>query len=98
MPRVVGERQRHQGQCRLRGRAHGVDVVQRVVGGDAPERPRIVDEAAEAVDGLHGKAAGRQRDDGSVVGLAEADVDASAHIALAWVDGLTSALDVELDA
>ena len=38
------------GRGRLRFRAHGEDVAQRVIGGDAAEQPGIVDEGAEEID------------------------------------------------
>ena len=48
--------------------AHRVDVRERVGGGDAPERVRVVDDRREEVDGLHDRDVVAERDDAGVVG------------------------------
>ena len=51
-----------------RRRAHRVDVRQRVGGGDAAERVRVVDDRREEVDGLHDRQVVGELDDAGVVG------------------------------
>ena len=45
----------------LRLAAHGVDVAERMIGGDLAEHVGVVDDGAEIVDGLHARAARRRR-------------------------------------
>ena len=59
----------------LRLGAHGVDVAQRMVGGDLAEQVRIIDDRAEVVDRVHGKAWAAGIDNSGVVGRIEADHD-----------------------
>src|SRR5690606_30185457 len=49
----LGVGQGDEGKRIVRCRAHGVDVVQGVVGGNTAEHPRVVDECAEAVHTVH---------------------------------------------
>ena len=53
--------------------AHGVDVAQRVGGGDLSEGVGIVDDGREEVDGLHQRGVGRDLIHSGVVGVIEAD-------------------------
>ena len=68
-----GERQRHHGERAVGLGAHGVEIAERVHRGDAPEQPRVVDEAAEVIDALHQQASARRLEDGAVVRLGEPD-------------------------
>ena len=62
------------GQRARRLAAHGIDVAERVIGGDAAEQVGIVDERAEEVDGLDQHAVARGRgEDGGIVGGIEPD-------------------------
>src|SRR5690606_33023784 len=69
--RLRGEhvhRHAHQGQGEQRGAAHGVDVADRVGGGDAAEVVRIVDDGHEEVGGRHDRLALVDAVHGGVVG------------------------------
>jgi hypothetical protein len=69
------EPRRHGGDGggRLRLGAHGEDVAQRVVGGDAAEQPGVVDEGAEEIHGVHHRLARRHAHHGGVVRRVQAD-------------------------
>ena len=53
--------------------AHGVNIAQRVGGGDLAEGVRIVDDGGEEVDCLHQRLIGRDLIHAGVVGVVEAD-------------------------
>ena len=53
--------------------AHGVDVGQRVGGGDPAERVRVVDDRREEVGGQHQPLAAGEADDRGVVAVVQAD-------------------------
>ena len=63
-----GDRQR-----RLRLAAHGIDVAERVVGGDLAEQVGVVDDGAEIVDGLQRELVAAGVDERRVVRRVEAD-------------------------
>jgi hypothetical protein len=69
------ESRRHGGDGggRLRLGAHGEDVAQRVVGGDAAEQPGIVDEGAEEIHRVHHRLARRHAHHGGVIRRVQAD-------------------------
>ena len=64
---------------RLRFAAHGVDVAQRVVGGNFAEQVRIVDDGAEIVDGLDRQFGAAGIDEGGVIRRIETDDDIGAR-------------------
>jgi hypothetical protein len=69
------ESRRHGGDGggRLRLGAHGEDVAQRMVGGDAAEEPGIVDEGAEEIHRVHHGLARRHAHHGGIVRRMQAD-------------------------
>jgi hypothetical protein len=62
-----------QGERGERASAHGVDVAERVGGGDLAEGVRIVDDGRKEVDGLHECLVGRELIHSGVVGSVKAD-------------------------
>ena len=74
-PDLAGARRGNDGgrQRVTRLAAHGVDVAQRMVGGDLAEHIRIVHERAEEIDGLHQVAPRAWRRHRGIVGRVEAD-------------------------
>jgi hypothetical protein len=55
-------------ECADGAPAHRVDVRERVGGGDAPERVRVVDDRGEEIGGLHDRQLVGELDDPRVVG------------------------------
>ena len=53
--------------------AHGVDVAQRIGGGDLAEGVGVVHDGSEEIDGLHQREIGGDFVDAGVVGMIEAD-------------------------
>ena len=73
--RIAVRRESHDRKRRNRRAAHGVNIAQRVGGGDGAEGERIVDDRREEVDGLHQRQIGAQSIHSGVVGCVEADKD-----------------------
>ncbi len=62
-----------QGERRERMAAHGIDVAERVGGGDLPEGVRVIDDRGKEVDRLDERQLRRELIHAGVVGFVEAD-------------------------
>ena len=82
--------QGHQHQGRMGVGAHGIEVVEGMVGGNASEHIGVIDKGPEAIDGVDQNLAGRDFQDGGIVGLVQPDDDAGFFVT---VDRLQNPLE-----